>query len=167
MKNSLNRFQEAFINFIVETPKKALGVFLFLSFAFSFGLANLKTDFTYKVWYNDNDPLMKLYQEFERNFGNDDSVIIGVYSEKGIFNKQILQLISDLTNQLYQVQDVIRVDSVLNFDDIKANGDEIDIEALIPEKSIDTLSEKELESARARALDNSILKNSLIGKSAQ
>ncbi|MEX1099419.1 MAG: MMPL family transporter, partial [Bacteriovoracaceae bacterium] len=164
MKKAFNRFQEFCVSFIMNSPGKTLGAFFFFTIALGLGITQLKTDFTYKVWYNDNDPLMNLYQEFEKNFGNDDSVIVGVYSKDGIFTKESFQLIDELTNDLYQVDNITRVDSILNFHDIKASGDEIDIQPLVPEGSIEELSRQDLQNIKLRALNIEILQGSLVNK---
>lgn len=163
----LRGFKTQFIEFIVTSPKKTLGLFFLLTGILAIGLGQLKTDFSYKVWYNEADPLMDLYERFESNFGNDDSVIIGLQSKEGIFSEDSVQLIQKVTDELYQVSDIIRVDSILNFHDIKANGDEIDIQPILSKEDLQNLTPDKLKAAKNKALANDILVGSFINKNAQ
>lgn len=162
----LDKFKYAFIDFIIKSPKKTLLFYFLATTLLSLGIPFLKADFSYKVWYNDNDPMVVLYREFEKNFGNDDNVIVGIYDEKGIFTPRTVKLIQGLSDELYHVSDIIRVDSVLNFYDIQANGDEIDIEPILDEEAIENTSNAELREARSTALANDILIGSFINPDA-
>lgn len=162
----MNRFKQAFIDFIVRSPKKTLGAFFLFTLALSFGLTRLHTNFSYKVWYDAQDPMMKLYESFERNFGNDDAILVGIHSEEGIFSPKNIRLLDRLTQELYQVSDIIRVDSVLNFHDISAQGDEINIEPILADEELENLDVKTAARARKRALSNEILAGAFVNEAA-
>lgn len=161
---SFETFRKKTVEFIIERPKETLIIFFALSMALAAGALKLETDFSYKVWYNENDPLVKLYQKFEQNFGNDDAVVVGLYSPKGIFTPNAVKALSSLTDEFYQVSDIIRVDTVLNFNDIKADGDDINISPILPEELQDTPTKEGLAKAKDLALTNSMLVNSFINE---
>lgn len=95
------------------------------------GVFKLKEEFGYKAWYNNDDPKMELYRNFEKKFGNDDSVIIAVYNPKGILNAKDFKAISEITDKLWLIQDVFRVDSIVNYDIVHADNDSIDVIPLV------------------------------------
>lgn len=126
------------IEYILSKPKQALIISLLIFGACLPGVLMLKEEFGYKAWYAKDDPLMELYRNFERKFGNDDSVMIAVYNPKGLINENDLKVIGELTEKLWLVEDIFRVDSISNYDLITSNKDEITVAPLIDaEKKID------------------------------
>ena len=71
--------------------------------------------------------------QFERRFGNDDSVVLLIHSPSGIFDRESVELLHELTERMWRVPEVIRVQSLSNFRWVHATGDEIEIEPLLPE----------------------------------
>ncbi|MBC76268.1 MAG: hypothetical protein CME64_09660 [Halobacteriovoraceae bacterium] len=167
MKKVISRIQEATVNKILSSPIKVLVTFLVFNTLVSAGALLLKSDFSYKVWYNPKDPLMELYREFEKNFGNDDSVMIGIQNPGGLFNKETAEVVFQLTDRLYETDDIIRVDSVFNFNDIRAEGDEINVESLVYEDELSSLAQEDFDRIKTRALANPILTGSFLDKNAE
>ena len=154
MKKVISKLQEVIVEMILKRPGKVLVAFLIFNTLVSAGALLLKSDFSYKVWYNPNDPLVELYRDFEKNFGNDDSVMIGVQSPSGIFNKKSAEIIFELTDELYKADDIIRVDHVFNFNDIKAFGDEINVESILYQDELETLGKDDFLKIKKRALNS-------------
>ena len=126
-------FGGRFVRFIVDKPWIALFVGLAILAAAGPGGRHIKADFTYRVWFNDNDPLLAEFDAFERRFGNDESTMVVVHSPSGVFDLDSASLLVELTEGLWQVPDVIRVDSLANFSWVHADGDDIIVEPLIPD----------------------------------
>jgi len=97
------------------------------------GFPHIKGNFTHTSFFYDDDPLLQAFNAFERRFGNDDGVILLVHSPSGIFDKDSAELLSELTEEMWQIPEVIRVDSLSNFNWVHAVGDEIEVEPLIPD----------------------------------
>ncbi len=167
MKKVISKLQEVIVEMILKRPGKVLVAFLIFNTLVSAGALLLKSDFSYKVWYNPNDPLVELYRDFEKNFGNDDSVMIGVQSPSGIFNKKSAEIIFELTDELYKADDIIRVDHVFNFNDIKAFGDEINVESILYQDELETLGKDDFLKIKKRALNNSIVTGSFIDQNGE
>ena len=72
------------------------------------------------------------FDAFERRFGNDDAVVVAVHSPSGIFDLDSATLLRELTERMWQVPEVIRVDSLSNYNWVHANGDDIVVEPLLP-----------------------------------
>lgn len=100
------------------------------------GLFLIEKDFTYKIWHQQGDPLLKSFNQFQSKFGNDDDLIIGVTNENGLFNQETFQTIFDLSEKFWTYRDVAKVDSLLTWQFIDSKDDNLNIESL-PEEITD------------------------------
>ena len=116
--------------------------------------------FTHTGFFYADDPKLLAFEKFERQFGNDDSLIIVVHSPSGIFDKDSIELLSELTEGMWLLPDIIRVNSLTNFSWVHAEGDDILVEPLIPED--EPLTPELLEARRKIALDHETIPNYLI-----
>ena len=96
------------------------------------GMKRLYSDFTYRGFFNEGDALLERFDAFERQFGNDDAVVVAVHSPSGIFDASSAALLIELTEKMWLIPDVIRVTSLSNFNWVHAKGDEIIVEPLLP-----------------------------------
>ena len=94
------------------------------------GLFLIKKDFTYKIWHQSGDPLLASFNEFQNRFGNDDSLIIGVTSPQGLFRPEVFRTIKKLSETFWEYKDVARVDTLLNWQFIDSDQDQLAIESL-------------------------------------
>ena len=90
-------------------------LFIFCLLAYCPGLMYVKANFTYKSWYSDKDPNVLEFLNFEKKFGNDDSAVIVIRSKKSTINKEFAEMIKNLTNDVWNVNEILRVDSLNNF----------------------------------------------------
>lgn len=124
----------------------------------------LQPDFSFRVWFTDHDPLITEFDAFERRFGNDDRSVVIVHSPSGIFDKETVTLLNELTEAMWRVPDVIRVDSLANFNWVHAEGEDLLVEPLLPD---DLPLDSETLSARKKiALEHETLPNYLVNKDA-
>ncbi|MBL7666280.1 MAG: MMPL family transporter [Bacteriovoracaceae bacterium] len=84
------------------------------------GLAQLKLDFDVRIWFREDDPKIQDFDNFIEKFGTENYVFLALVSPDGIFHQQTLKDISDITNQLWKNDKVVRVDSLTNFTDIQS-----------------------------------------------
>ncbi len=135
---------------------------LIILFSLMPGLLRVESDFSYRIWFRDSEPLIKRYDNFQAKFGNDDLINIIVHSPDGIFDKSSIELIQKLTDELWKVSDVISVDSLTNYQWTSASEDELTIEDFIGEDhSQETLLEK-----KNLALNDKTLPDYLINRGA-
>jgi len=127
--SALNR---RFVGFIARRPVVALVIGLVAVLALLPGLGKLRADFTHTGFFHSDDPKLKAFEAFERRFGNDDAVSLVVHSPSGIFDTDSITLLQQLTAALWLAPDVIRVDSLTNFNWVHGQDDDIVIEPLIP-----------------------------------
>jgi uncharacterized protein len=152
----------AFVGFIARRPWLAIGLGLGLIVALAAGMKRLHADFTHKGFFWEDDPKVLRLDAFERRFGNDDLVLVALHSPSGIFDLESATLIQRLTREMWQVPEVVRVDSITNFNWVHSQNDDIVIEPLLPE----ALTPELLAQRRQVALAHESLPNYLINRDA-
>jgi uncharacterized protein len=128
------------------------------------GLKHLKADFTHRAFFFDDDPLLVQFDAFERRFGNDDAVVVAINSPNGVFDNDTATLLNDFTEKMWQVPEVIRVDSLANYNWVHADGDDIIVERFFPNDR--ELTPELLEARKKTALAHEVLPNYLVSKDA-
>ncbi len=103
----------------------AIGVPL-LVLALASNLKHLEMDGSYRIWFGEKSKTLRDYDDFRRTFGNDDAIIISFRDEEGIFNKKALQSIDNITQKLWRMKYIARVDSITNYQYVHANPEEPD-----------------------------------------
>ncbi len=129
------------------------------------GLSRITADFTHRGFFHADDPLLLAFDKFERQFGNDDSVVVAVHSPSGIFDKDSITLLSELTEEMWKVPEVIRVDSLTNYNWVHADEDELIVEPLIPDDR--PVTEAILKHRKSVAMNHETLPDYLISKDAR
>jgi predicted RND superfamily exporter protein len=103
----------------------ALGVPLIVLLLAS-NLKHLQMDGSYRIWFGEDSKILTDYDNFRTTFGNDDAMVITFKDEQGIFNKKALQSIERITEKLWQMKYIARVDSLTNYQFVHANPNEPD-----------------------------------------
>ena len=153
-----------FVKTLASKPKTILLISLMLVVFTVLGLGRLTADFTHAGYFYKNDTWLVEFDKFEKTFGNDDSIIIAVKNDEGLFNKASIELLHHLTDEMWQLPDVIRVDSITNYQHIYADGDDINVEPLI--SPLKTYTAKQIEALKGIALKDEILPGYLISEDA-
>ena len=159
----VSRFNRTLVNAIATYPWAAIALGVVLVLGFAPGLAWLQTDFTHKGFFNLDDPKLKKFEEFEKRFGNDDTVIIAVHSPSGIYDTGTIALVQWLTEQMWQVPEVLRVESITNYNWMHGREGEIVVEPFLPK----TLSPQVLEERRRLAASEQILPRYMVSEDAK
>jgi predicted RND superfamily exporter protein len=154
-----------FVGFIERRRVLALLLGLAIVAAFLPGIGRLTTNFTHRAYFFDDDPKLVQFDAFERRFGNDDAVVLAVHSPSGVFDMDSARLLNQLTDELWRVPEVIRVDSLANFNWVHARGDEIVVERFLPHDA--GLSPQLLAERQRIAMAHEIIPNYLVSKNGQ
>lgn len=150
------------ISYLLTFPKTSLTLGIFLVLLISSGIRYLHFDFSYRIWFLESNPKLKLFDRFEKTFGNDETGLIFVHSKNGIFRAEAIQVIHELTDDLWKAPEVIRVDSIVNYNYIYALEDEIFIEPFININKTKDL--KYLENRFSVSTTDPVMKNYLINE---
>lgn len=118
---------------IVNRPKQYLLLSLIGIVVLSLGIGKLEENYSYKNWFNDQDPILISEQKFEQEFGSLESLSILLTFKESIFSPEILARIGIVTDELTKLIYSIRVDSLVNTSVIYAIQDDIFIEDLVPD----------------------------------
>ena len=159
----VSRFNRAFVDAIAAYPWAAMLFGFVLVLAFAPGLSRLKSDFTHTGFFNLDDPKLKKFEAFEKRFGNDDTVIIAVHSPSGIYDTDTIALLQWITEQMWQVPEVLRVESITNYNWMHGREGEIVVEPFLPA----TLSAEVLEERRRLAASERILPRYMVSEDAK
>lgn len=146
-----------FIDFILNKPKTTLLIGFISTILFTIGGTYIKSSYTARIWFDEDFPQIVALDNYEKRFGGDQVVAVGIYTKSDLLSKQNLKLIGDITEKLWQLKDVIRVDSLSNYNNITADGDDIDIVPLIDDPIDEKKIKKDIE-----GIDE--IKNYLISK---
>ncbi|MDB9786825.1 MMPL family transporter [Bacteriovoracaceae bacterium] len=121
--------------FVIMNKQRYSFIFLMLSFLILIpGIQDITFDPSYRAWMSAENPILQSIDELEEKFGSDDTLIIGVRRKKGtFFNSKSIDLLNTLTEQLWTLPNVVRVDSLSNFNWVHSfeSGD-LKIEPLLP-----------------------------------
>ncbi|MEE2786231.1 MAG: hypothetical protein VX589_02760, partial [Myxococcota bacterium] len=73
----------------------------------------VEPDNSLRVWFVDDDPLIKEYDAFHAQFGNDEVMLLHISDETGVMQHRRLIQLQRLTTALESLDGVDRVHSVL------------------------------------------------------
>ena len=159
--------KEKIISFILNKPKKSLLLSLTIFLLTMPGLFFLRPDFSYRTWYGEEDPLLQSYDRYEKEFGNDDNIIIALKNPSGIFNKKTLHLIHKLTTDLQNFEETAFVDSLSTFVYIEGNKESISLKELYRPKDLKTYDLKDFEDIKKKAQTHFFSKERLVAASSE
>jgi hydrophobe/amphiphile efflux-3 (HAE3) family protein len=131
-------------------------------------LKNLEFEGSYRIWFGEESKILKDYDNFRAVFGNDDSVTIMFSDENGIFTKEALQTVENITQKLWQTHHIARVDSITNYQYVHSDDeypDEVIVEDFIEE--IDSYTPQQLAMKKKIALSQDLIVGKLISKDAK
>jgi predicted RND superfamily exporter protein len=154
----VSRFNHRLVGLIEAHPRGAMALGLLVVLALGPGILRIQTDFTHTGFFSPDDPKLAKFEAFEKRFGNDDTVVIVVESPSGLYDSATLGLVQSLTEELWQVPEVIRVESVSNYNWLHGRGGEIVVEPFLPA----TLSPELIAERRRLAANDAILPRYLV-----
>lgn len=125
---------DKFINFITITPKKTLLLGLFIFLLTLPGLFLAKSNFSYRVWFQKDDPLLMEIDQFEKEFGSSESLIIAISNEQGLFNPETINYIRKISKKASESTFSSKVESITTHNWITSKDDEISISPMLDEK---------------------------------
>ncbi len=156
-----------FVNKIIKFKWAIAIVIPLFTIYMASGLKNLEFEGSYRIWFGEESSILKNYDDFRAVFGNDDAITISFKSEDGIFTKEALESISNITQKLWQTEYIARVDSITNYQYVHANleyPDEIVVEDFI--EDIDSMSIADFEAKRQIAMGEDLIVGKLISRDA-
>jgi predicted RND superfamily exporter protein len=134
---------------------------LLLTLLLAVGAKNLYVNNNYNIFFDLDDPQVVDHELHQSIYTKTDNIAFLVHSVKGdIFTASNLALVKNITEQAWQTPFSIRVDSLTNFQNSWAEGDELVVEDLVDDTSV--LDENALSKIKQTALTEKQLLNRVI-----
>lgn len=137
MSEKIKNFKNLLISFLIEKPYLSFlfGVLPFVLVA-PF-ISQIEMDFSAQSWFEEDDSYILQLKEFERTFGSDEQVVIVLeLDEPRVFTPEIVEAIHEITESLWLVPQVVRVESLTNYYWSYADGDDIITEPFLPDDQL-------------------------------
>ena len=146
---------------IVDNPVKAVLLPALLAIVLAIGMILLVFRSDHLIFFSDSNDDLIVFQAFEATYTKSNSLVF-VVTAKGdnVFTPEHLPALLDLTDRAWELPSVRRVDSVVNFQNASAEGDDIVIDHLL--RAGDPIDDAVSERIRQDALSEAALVNRLI-----
>jgi len=125
---------------------KVLLAVLLLVAVSTLGLGKLGFKSDFRIWFDADDPAVVTYDRFREEFGNDDQFVIAFKDPGGIYNATAVRTIQRLTEAVWRIDGIVRVDSVSNYQAIRGDSDQLTVDPLFPPD--EPVTEERLRHAR-------------------
>ncbi|MCP4672199.1 MAG: MMPL family transporter [Desulfobacula sp.] len=138
-----------------------LSLIIFLPFLIS--IPKIKTVSSVDDFKLDGHPDFIFYDQFKETFGNDEFFVIA-FEDDTIFNKENLTMLLSITNDLESLEEVRKVKSLANIDDLEGSEDYFEVNRFlkdIPEKR------EQLKVLEQKAVSNKLYLSNLISPDAK
>ncbi len=104
------------------------------------GIGRLKVDSSTDAFIPAKAPVVETNNRIEEQFGSLDALLVSLYDERGIINKESLAVIDSLTRKIETLDGVKQASSITNLKHLKPSEDGVDVVSLY-EGSISELEE--------------------------
>ena len=125
-------------DWIVRHAKLVIAVCLLLAIVATAGASRLTSNPDNRVFFGENNPELQALEALENTYTRTDNVFIAMAPENGtVASPEFLTAIREITEAAWQIPFSTRVDSLANFQNTSAAGDDLLVESLIdPEAAI-------------------------------
>ena len=159
----MNKLSKKFLDALFNHPLIFLLIaLLFTLFTFS-SITSIQEDFSYRIFFEKTDPNLLELEQFEKEFSGSDTLLVAINSPSGIFDKESIEIVQQLSEELWQTPHSIRVDSISNFQLISAIESDLSIADFINPTT--ELTKAYLNKQKEVVNDHKFLKDYLINKS--
>ncbi len=163
LKNGTNVFAKKWGEFVIKFKWPVLIFTLILAFGLASGVSKLGFDGDYHVFFTDENPELKAFDDLQDKYTKDDNVFIVLAPKNGeVFTKENLKAIEELTAEAWNTPFSSRVDAITNFQHTKSVEDDLYVDDLSYESSKKT--EIEIAEIKKIALNEPLLVNRLINE---
>jgi len=157
----LDRCVTAYAHWLIKW--RWLVVLVSIAFALAAGAGGQFLGFStnYRVFFSPQNPQLQAFESLQRIYIREDNLSIVVRPHDGdVFRPDLLRAVQALTAEAWQVPYATRVDSITNFQNSTADGDDLAVRDLVPAGS--PLDTADLARIRAAALAEPLLRDRLI-----
>ncbi|MCF8059712.1 MAG: MMPL family transporter [Bacteriovoracaceae bacterium] len=161
-----NKIITKYLNLIRNYPKLLIGLTILSILGLSLGLVKFNSKNDVRIWFEENDPKLDTLNYLEKTFGNDETLVIVVHlpddRSGDLFRSDRMEIIHNITTKAWKIPQVIRVESLTNYNYVSSIDNDINVEPLIGEN----FDPQYLLSRRSLALSDESIKGYLIDEKA-
>lgn len=110
----IHRITDAWLGWVVRSPRLVLGFIVILILLAAFGLPKFKLDASADSLTLENDRDLNYFRETSKNYGSGDFLIVTFTPHQELFSDASLTLLRRLQDELAQIEGVSSVNSILN-----------------------------------------------------
>lgn len=154
-KNWIEDVAAGLADFVVRFNWLVVILTIGLLVASAIGVKNLQVSTNYRAFFGPENADLQAFEEFEATYTRNDNFLFAVQAEgETKLSRSTLEAVAELTKEAWQIPFAIRVDSLTNFQNSYAIGDDLIVENLFPSPSKMTEDDlaKRLEIAAAEPL---------------
>ncbi len=134
---------------------------LFLLGALS-GTRHLSSTTDYRAYFGPNNPELRAFEQIEHQFEQKETLIIALQARSGdMFEPRKLEALREFTEAGWTLPYALRSQSLANHQDSRAEGDDIIVEALVPDGPITT---EQAQQIRRKALNSAELVDRFVSR---
>jgi uncharacterized protein len=122
--------------FLTKHAFACFWITLFVGLTCAFFGFRIQSDFSHRAWYHNDHPNLKAYESFEREFGNEDTVLIAVKNKGETITKGTIQLVDYMATSFKGLELVSHTVSLTNFAIPKSHGDSIESSPILSKSKI-------------------------------
>ena len=113
--------------FSIEKPWRTFLVLTVLLFLLALGAGNLQLTTDFRTYFSADNPQLQAFEKLEADFNKQDTLVLLLKPEKaeGLFAPEALSQIAELSARAWQLPYARRVDSLTNYQRIRADQDDI------------------------------------------
>ncbi len=120
------------------------------------GMQNLAFNPDSRVFFSEQNPQLVALEELENTFVKNENVYIAIRAKQGgIFTRETLAVVEDLTEACWQIPFANRVDSITNFQHMRVQDDDLWVDDLVVDAA--NLSDAEIQEVKKIALNEHAL----------
>ena len=143
--------EQNFVSFLLRRRYWLALFSIILTLFISYGAKSLHLESDYKIYFTADNPQLLAHEEIQETYTKTDNIALMLRPRDGdVFNARILRVIFEITEQAWQVPYASRVDSISNFQNTVADGDDLLVEDLVLDP--DGLNAEKVASVKAAAL---------------
>ena len=151
--------------YIAYNPLKVIFISMAILVAASVGIGHLSFKSDLRIYFSDENPQVKMLDHMEQTYTKTDSVLFILAPKNGVFNREVLSVVEELTKKAWLIPFSSRVDSLTNFKHSSAIEDDIVVDDLVINAT--TLTANGIERVRTIATAEPLLVNSIISPDQQ
>jgi predicted RND superfamily exporter protein/outer membrane lipoprotein-sorting protein len=158
------QFESQIGNWIIKHRWWIISITILLVIIAASGARFLSFNKDSRVFFSDKNPQLQALETLEKTYNKLSDVLFVIEPQDGnVFTRETLTAVEELTKDSWLIPYSNRVNSLTNFQDIKADGDEVIVRDLVIDAS--SLSKDGLNQIKETALSDPLLVNSIISPS--